>query len=171
MRAPRQLLLGHSFELVPESMSRNPAWLQPLRRALKVVEVKTLFPYLDRGEGVPEVAVHQALLSEVIRGLRGAEGPTERLFEDQRWERVESAAPRKSWLSIMNKNGFPCEMAVDTGCRIDPVTDLVGIGRHAEATRGQLLRLTLWLAPSIRDARAHLRISQVQTIRTIQTIL
>ena len=45
-------------------------------------------------------------------------------------------------------------MEVDTGCRIDPVTDLVGIGRHAEATRGQLLRLTLWLAPSIRDARA-----------------
>ena len=125
VRAPRQLLLGHSFELVPESMSRNPAWLQPLRRALKVVEVRTLFPYLDRGEGVPEVAVHQALLSEVIRGLRGGESPTEPLFEDQRWERVESSAQRKSWLSILNKNGFPCEMEVDTGCRIDPVTDLI----------------------------------------------
>ena len=90
VRIPRQLLLGHSFELVPESMSRNPAWLQPLRRALKGVEVRTLFPYLDRGEGVPEVAVHHALLSEVIRGLRGGESPTEPLFEDQRWERVES---------------------------------------------------------------------------------
>jgi hypothetical protein len=61
VRAPRQLLMGHSFELVPESMSKNPAWLQPLRRALKVVEVKNLFPRLDRGEGVPEVAVHQQL--------------------------------------------------------------------------------------------------------------
>jgi hypothetical protein len=70
VRAPRQLLLGHSFELVPESMSKNPAWLQPLRRALKVVEVKTFFPSLDRGEGVPEVAVHQQLLSEVIHSLR-----------------------------------------------------------------------------------------------------
>ncbi len=29
VRAPRQLLLGHSFELVPESMSKNPAWLLP----------------------------------------------------------------------------------------------------------------------------------------------
>ncbi len=30
--SPRQLLLGHSFELVPKSMtqSKNQAWLQPL---------------------------------------------------------------------------------------------------------------------------------------------
>ena len=48
-------------------------------------------------------------------------------------------------------------MEVDTGCRIDPITDLVGIGRHAEATRGQLLRLTLWLATSIRDSRAEIK--------------
>ncbi len=98
VRAPRQLLLGHSFELqvVPESMSKNPAWLQPLRLALKVVEVKTLFPPLDRGEGVPEVAVHQQLLSEVIPCLREleGEGPTEHFFADLQWERVESSAPR-----------------------------------------------------------------------------
>jgi hypothetical protein len=41
-------------------MSKSPAWLHPLRRALKVVEVKNLFPHLDRREGVPEVAVHKA---------------------------------------------------------------------------------------------------------------
>jgi hypothetical protein len=145
VRAPRQLLLGHSFELVPESMSKNSAWLQPLCRALKVVEVKNLFPHLDRGEGVPEVAVHQILLSEVIHNLLDGEGPTKRLFADQRWERVESLAPRQSWLSILNKNGFPCGMEVDTGCRIDPVTDLVGICRYAETTRAQLLCLTIWL--------------------------
>jgi ribonuclease HI len=153
VRAPRQLLLGHSFELVPESMSRNPAWLQPLRRALKVIEVKTLFPRLDRGEGVPEVAVHQQLLSEVIHSLREGEGPTEHLFADQRWEQVESSAPRQSWFSILNKNGFPCGMEVDTGCRIDPVADLVELGLYAEATRDQLLRLTIWLAASMRSCR------------------
>ncbi len=114
VRAPRQLLLGHSFELVPESMRKNPAWLLPLRRALKVVEVKTLFPRLDRGE-VPEVAVHRQLLSEVIHSLREGEGPMECLIADQQWERVESSAPRQSWLSILNKNGFPCGMEVDTG--------------------------------------------------------
>ena len=67
VRAPRQLLLGRSFELVPASMRRNPAWLQPLRRVLKLVDTKTLFPRLDRGEGAPEVAVHQALLFDVIQ--------------------------------------------------------------------------------------------------------
>ncbi len=36
-------------------------------------------------------------------------------------------------------------MEVDTGCRIDPVADLVEIGQCAEATRDQLLRLTIWL--------------------------
>ena len=42
---------------------------------------------------------------------------------------------------------------MDTGI----VTDLVGIGRHVEATRAQLLRLTLWLATSIRDSRAEVK--------------
>ncbi len=42
-------------------------------------------------------------------------------------------------------------MEVDTGYRIDPVTYLVGIGQYAEATRAQLLRLTIWLATSMRS--------------------
>jgi hypothetical protein len=112
VRAPRQLLLGHSFERVPtgKSMSKNPAW--PLRRALEVVEVKNLFPRLDRGEGVPEVAVHQQLLSEVICSLREGEGPTERLFADKQWERVESSAPRQvihseqEWIPLRNGGGY-----------------------------------------------------------------
>jgi hypothetical protein len=68
-------------------MSKNPAWLQPLRPALKVVEVKTLFPYLDRGEGAPEVAVHQQLLFEVLHSLREGEGPTTELVihTEQEW--------------------------------------------------------------------------------------
>jgi hypothetical protein len=44
-------------------------------------------------------------------------------------------------------------MEVDTGCRIDPVADLVEIGLYAEATRDQLLRLTIWLAASMRSCR------------------
>jgi ribonuclease HI len=149
VRAPRQLLLGRSFELVPASMSRNPAWLQPLRRVLKLVDTKTLFPRLDRGEGAPEVAVHQALLFDVIHSLRQGEGPVEHLFADIRWQRVRSSASRRSWVSILNKYGFPCEMEVDMGCRIDPVIDLVEIGQYAGASRDQLLRLTLWLATSM----------------------
>jgi hypothetical protein len=96
VRAPRQLLLGRSFELVPwpASMSRNPAWLQPLRlrRVLKLVDTKTLFPHLDRGEGAPEVAVHQALLFDVIHSLRQGDGPVEHLFADIRWQLVRSSA-------------------------------------------------------------------------------
>ncbi len=44
-------------------------------------------------------------------------------------------------------------MEVDTGCSIYPVADLVGIGRYAEATRDQLLCLTVWLAASMRSCR------------------
>jgi hypothetical protein len=124
-------------------MSRNPAWLQPLRRVLKLVDTKTLFPRLDRGEGAPEVAVHQALLFDVIHSLRQGEGPVERLFADIRWQRVRSSASRRSWVSILNKYGFPCEMEVDMGCRIDPVIDLVEIGQYAGASRDQLLRLII----------------------------
>ncbi len=97
--------------------------------------------------------MHQQLLSAVIHSLRVGEGPTERLFVDQRWERVENSAPRQSWVSILDENGFPCGTEVDTGCRIDPVADIVGIGRYAEATRDQLLRLTKWLAASVRSCK------------------
>jgi hypothetical protein len=44
-------------------------------------------------------------------------------------------------------------MEVDTGCRIDPVADLVGIGWYAEATRDQLLCLTIWLAARMLSCR------------------
>ena len=116
------------YMLVPESMSRNPAWLQPLRRALRAVDVKALFPRLDRRDGVLEDVVHQALLSDVIHGLQQGEGPVEHLFADERWQRVKCSAPLQSWLSILNKNGFPCGMEVEAGSRIDPVIDLVDIG-------------------------------------------
>jgi hypothetical protein len=127
----------------------EPAWPQPLRRVLKAVEIKTLFPSLDRWEGAPEVEVHQALFSCVIHGLQQGEGPVEHLFTAERWLRVKNSASQRSWLSILEKYGFPCSVEVDTGCFIDPAIDLVTIlGQYADADLEQLLRLSLWLAPS-----------------------
>jgi hypothetical protein len=105
---PRQLLFGPSFGLVPENMRRNPPWLQPLRRALGTADCKLLSPRLDRGEGAPEVAAHQTLLSELIHGLKQPEVQTEALFTDRRWRLVRSFAPRQSWLTVLGKNGFTC---------------------------------------------------------------
>ncbi len=88
-------------------MSRNPVWLQPLRMALQVVDVKRLFPRLDRGEGTPEVAVHQALLSDVIHGLQQSVGPVGHLFADERWRLAElgpetklAVSSAKEWISL-----------------------------------------------------------------------
>ncbi len=86
VRLPRQLLLGSSYG-VPESMRKKPAWLELFRRALRVVAFKRLFPRLNRpgGEGVPDVAVHQAFVSDVLRGLRQADVQIGSLFTDNRW--------------------------------------------------------------------------------------
>jgi hypothetical protein len=51
---------------LPESTRKKPEWLEPFRRAIRIVDFKRLFPSLDRGEGVPEVAFHQSLISEVL---------------------------------------------------------------------------------------------------------
>ena len=118
-----------------------------------MVNVPLLFPRLDRSDGVAEVAVHQALIADVIHGLGQQDGPIEHLFADERWLLVKSSAPRRSWLSVLNRNGFPCEREVEGPCRIDPVIDLTEIGQFADAARGQLMALVLWLAPSIRPCR------------------
>ena len=153
VRVPRQLLLGSSFGLVPESLKKDPAWLQPFRRALQVVDIERLFSRLNRSEGAAVVAVHQALLSDVIHGLRQQDGSVQHLFADERWQLVRSSAPRRSWLSVLNKNGFPCETEEEGHRRIDPVIDLTEIGQSTDAARHQLMTLVLWLAPSIRSCR------------------
>ncbi len=48
VRTPRQLVL--------DPRGKNPAWLEPLRRVLCVVETRRLFPRLNLGEDVPEDA-------------------------------------------------------------------------------------------------------------------
>ena len=87
----------------------------------------------------------------MIHRLQQEEFLTKNLFTDERWQLERSSAPRRSWLSILHKIGFPCGMEVETGCRINLVSDLVEIGQHADATRNQLLRLTMWLATSMRS--------------------
>ncbi len=87
---PLHLLLGSSPKLMPETMRKKPAWLEPFRRALRVVDCKRLFPSLDRVEGVPEVAVHQALMSDVLHGLRQADVQLGPLFTDNRWRLVRT---------------------------------------------------------------------------------
>jgi hypothetical protein len=69
-------------------------------------DCKSLFPRLDRGEGAPEVAAHQTLLSELIHGLKQPDVQTKALFTDRRWRLVRSFAPRQSWLAVLEKNGF-----------------------------------------------------------------
>ena len=153
VRVPRQLLLGSSFALVPENMKKDPAWLQPFRRALQVVDVQRLFLSLSRSEGVPEPAIHQALISDVICGIQQQEGPVGHLFADERWRLVKSSAPRRSWLSVLASNGFPCRMEEEGAVRFDPVLDLIEIGQIADADRDQLMKLVLWLAPHMRSCR------------------
>ena len=98
--------------------------------------------------------MHQALLSDVIHGLRQQGTQIKPLFADERWNLVQSSAPRRSSLTVLQKNGFPCRVEEASAGRIDPVADLVGIGQFADADRSQLLCLTMWLAASIRSRRA-----------------
>ncbi len=100
-------------------MRKKQEWLEPFRRALCVVDCKRLFPSLDRGKGVPDVAVHQALISDVLRGLRQADVQIGRLFTDNSWRLVRSSAPQRSWLNVLNKNGFPCSVEEELPTRVD----------------------------------------------------
>ena len=114
-----------------------------------MVEVLALFPGLSRQEGAREVALHQALIHDTIHCLQRQEVPVEALCNtDIRWQRVHSSAPRRSWLTTLNRTGFPCVIEEVSGAHIDPVEDLVAIGQFAEAVSADLLALTLWLAPT-----------------------
>jgi hypothetical protein len=156
-RTPLQLVFDPratpAHWLVPKRMGKNPAWLEPLCRVLCVVEMLRLFSRLNRGEDVPEAAVHQSLLHDVIHGLKRRDVPIGSLFADERWRLVRSSAQRRSWLSVLCKNGFPCREEEEAAGSVDPVGDLVEIGQFTEPDRDQLPTLTLWLATSMRSHR------------------
>ncbi len=65
------------------------------------------------------------------------------IFADDRWGLVRSSAPRRSWLAVLSRKGFPCTMENESTGRIDPVTDLVEICQYADADRDTLLELTI----------------------------
>jgi hypothetical protein len=117
------------------------------------VDVRRLFPSLNRSEGAREAAAHQTLISDVIRGLDQRDVPVGHLFADERWLLVRSSAPRRSWLTVLAKSGFPCRMEEEGPSRVDPVLDLIEIGQFADADRDQILKLVLWLAPNMRSCR------------------
>ena len=63
-----------------------------------------LVPPLDRGEGVRVVPVHQALLHDVIEGLKRGDRPVSSLFEDDRWNVVRSNIPWDSWQRELHRH-------------------------------------------------------------------
>ena len=93
-----------------------------------------------------------ALIHDVIRGLQRHDVPIEPLFADTRWQLVRSSAPIRSWLNVLNRNGFPCRIDDNTDLT-DPVVSLTSIGQYADAERANLLALMLWLAPTLRTRR------------------
>ena len=151
VRVPRHLLIDpRAFPvmwLVTNTMSRNPPWLEPLRRALGSADARNIFPRFQRGEGAQRTAEHQALLHDVLCGLKDPEAPIGPLFADERWGRVRSSAPQQSWPTALRRHGFPCGALP----RTDPGQELVGIGQFEGAERGVLLCLTIWLASTLRS--------------------
>ena len=115
--------------LVPVTIPRNPGWLEPLRRVLPMVDTALLFPPLDRGEGVPEVPAHQALLHDVIRGLK----------------RGTALFPRSLQMSAGTVYAAPCRGTVGNMCCTGMVWRV--LLRHGQALRGsqaQFLICSFW---------------------------
>ena len=109
IRQPRQLVLDPWAQpavwLLPETMARRPHWLEALRRVLNRVDTAAIFQRIDRGGGAP-IPAHQALLREVIAGLKDPQVPASRLFESELWNRVRSTAPLSCWVASMRRRGL-----------------------------------------------------------------
>jgi hypothetical protein len=71
-----------------------------------MVDTALLFPPLDRGEGVPEVPAHQALLHDVIGRLKRGDCPIPSLFAVERWNAVRSSIPWHSWQHVLHRHGL-----------------------------------------------------------------
>ena len=117
IRQPRQLVLDPRANpviwLLPQKLARLPRWLHPLQRVLSVAKTAKLFPRLDRGEGVPEVPVHQTLLHDILTGLNRPEPNVAALFADVRWEAVRSTAPLAVWRRTMQYHGLESLTSAD----------------------------------------------------------
>jgi hypothetical protein len=155
IRQPRQLVLDPRAQpavwLIPEVMTRQPHWLEALRRVLHRVDTAAIFPRLDRGGGAP-IPAHQTLLREVIAGLKDPQVPTSRLFEIELWNQVRSTAPLCCWIATVQRHGIISTLQSDDIClkSTGPILDLLALGSCPETPRQLLLELVLWLAPSMR---------------------
>ena len=142
--------------LLPLSLPRNPGWLEPLRRVLHGIDTAALFPLLDRGEGAPEVAVHQAVLHDALRGLLSGE-PAQPLFSDERWNAVRSSAPWLTWQLLLQRHGLPVSLQAEPTAAErakGPILDLLLLGGCPDTPPAILLDLCVGLAPYMRSAHA-----------------
>ena len=157
IRYPRMMVVNPRCPpvlwLVPVTIPRNPGWLEPLRRVLPMVDTALLFPPLDRGEGVPEVPTHQALLHDVIGGLKRGDCPIPSLFADERWNAVRSSIPWHSWQHVLHRHGLAGATEAWTGTErfTGPILDLLLLGACPGAAPDVLLDLVIALGPYIRS--------------------
>jgi hypothetical protein len=141
----------HPVCLLPTTIARYPQWLSPLHLVLTQVNLRDLFPRVDRGAHPAPVPVHQELIQQVLSTLRSeaslqrAETP-ESLLSDSRWDRVRSSAPKGSWRAELLRVGIRIETAQEHAC---PVRELTALGREGLCSASLLHRLVLWLAPSL----------------------
>jgi hypothetical protein len=100
--------------LLPSTLPRNINWLEPLRRTLCCADTAIFFPLLDRGdsEGVPDEAVHQAVLHDVLHGLRKSDVSVSSLFAHDRWNALRSSATWLSWQIRLQRHGLPVSLEV-----------------------------------------------------------
>ena len=156
IRQPRQLVLDpHAHPpvwLLPSLLRRQPHWLGPLRRVLLVADAQTLFPRLNRGEGVPNVPVHQALMHDVLAGLERQGANLTELFTDERWNSVISTAPLTVWIHIMRAHGLMslADSSDQASRRTAPIADVLALGHCPTIAADCLRSLCLALAPHLR---------------------
>jgi hypothetical protein len=128
--------------------------------AISLVNTVLLFPQLDRpdrGEGVPEVPVHQALLHNVIEGLKQGDHPVSSLVADERWNVVCSLSyiPWHIWQRELHRHGQPGFSEAWTGSEraTCPILDLLLLGACPGIEPGVMLDLLVALGPYLRSSQ------------------
>ena len=116
-------------------MARRPHWLEALQRVLHRVDTAAVFPRLDHGGGT-HTPVHQALLREVITGLKTPSVPISGLFQDVRWDIVRSSAPLSCWVATMRIHGLVSTVQADDLIQHStcPIADLVAALRSRRSS-------------------------------------
>ena len=136
-----------------------------------------LFPPLDRGEGFPSTAIHQALVHDALRALETA-GPISPIFQDRRWLHIRSSALFHSWnthlTTIFRQDWQALPVLPHTAGRRDPVHALIDLGLVADSeptvTRTILCELILWIAPHLRSGLIRVIMDLCCGLRTLRVV-